>query len=332
MDYGLVSVIIPVYNVSAYLDEFLISLTSQTYRNLEIILSEDCSTDNSLDICNNWIKKDSRIKLICASENSGVSNARNLALSIVSGKYVYFADPDDILHSNLIEILVSLLVDQNADIALCHESSFQDGLTVPCFDTTSDDTITIENHNQYITHFSDAFTGPIGWMWNKLYHASLIKEITFEPYAAYEDILFNAVCSVRINRAVWTNRRLYGYRIRGGSATGAGTKDITVDATDVYIKIYNIFKKSDEVFSNHYISFALAKIARLRAQCKLNSWSESEKYIKGIYNYYYDNYKNLINSPSESFNAKSFISRFLARYFFNIFYLTVKKDFKEVHC
>ncbi|WP_050008146.1 glycosyltransferase [Butyrivibrio sp. WCE2006] len=329
MKYELVSVIVPVYNVSEYLDEFLNTLCSQTYKNLEIILSEDCSTDNSLEICNDWANKDSRIKVIQSTKNGGVSNARNLALDKFSGKYVYFADPDDVLHPDLIEILVNHIVDHNADIALCHESAFKDGISLPSFTTTSDDAFTIENHAQYIEHFADAFTGPIGWTWNKLYPASLIKGLYFEPNTAYQDILFNALCSVRIKRAVWTNKRLYGYRIRSESITGAGTKDVATEAANVYIKIFEIFKSTDESFSFRYLLFALAKIARLRVQCKLNSWHKSEKHIKDLYNHYYDNYKKLFKYSSEPNKITIFCSRFLARHCFPIFYLVVKREFKH---
>ena len=104
----LVSIIIPVYNVEAYLDRAVLSACNQTYRNTEIILVDDGSTDRSGEICDMWQKKDSRIRVI-HKENGGLSSARNAGLDIATGDYIYFLDSDDYIKDNLLATVVPYL-------------------------------------------------------------------------------------------------------------------------------------------------------------------------------------------------------------------------------
>lgn len=103
-----VSVIVPIYNAAEYLENNIYSIINQTYRNIEIILVDDGSTDDSLEICEKVKSKDSRIKLI-SKENGGVSTARNEGLKKATGKWVMFMDPDDYLEVTIIERLLSNL-------------------------------------------------------------------------------------------------------------------------------------------------------------------------------------------------------------------------------
>ena len=113
-----VSIIVPIYNKEKYLEKCLDSILGQTYRDLEIILVDDGSTDNSLAICQRYAEKDPRIK-IYHKPNGGVSSARNLGLEKSTGKYISFVDPDDFIHSEFIERLEMMLVQSDAEIAYC---------------------------------------------------------------------------------------------------------------------------------------------------------------------------------------------------------------------
>ena len=113
-----VSIIVPIYNKEKYLEKCLDSILGQTYRDLEIILVDDESTDNSLAICQRYAEKDLRIK-IYHKPNGGVSSARNLGLEKSTGKYISFVDPDDFIHSEFIERLEMMLVQSDAEIAYC---------------------------------------------------------------------------------------------------------------------------------------------------------------------------------------------------------------------
>lgn len=113
---ALVSVIIPVYNREDYLEECIASVTAQSHQQMEILIVDDGSTDNSLAICKKLAEQDSRIRLICA-RHSGVSAARNLALDQATGEYVCFVDSDDVIHPLLLEQLVKAMTENNASIA-----------------------------------------------------------------------------------------------------------------------------------------------------------------------------------------------------------------------
>ena len=113
----LVSVIVPIYNSGKYLDKCIDSIVNQTYKNLEIILVDDGSTDNAPEICDEWAKKDERIKVI-HQENGGVSKARNVGLDNVTGEYISFVDSDDYVVRNYIDFLYYNLHAYGADISM----------------------------------------------------------------------------------------------------------------------------------------------------------------------------------------------------------------------
>lgn len=113
----LVSIIIPVYNVQEYLRKCLDSVINQTYKNLEIIIVNDGSTDNSFSICKEYAKKDPRIILL-SQENRGLSNARNTGIKKISGNYIYFVDSDDWLRLDAIEESIALAIEYDADLSL----------------------------------------------------------------------------------------------------------------------------------------------------------------------------------------------------------------------
>ena len=123
----LISIIIPVYNVSNYLDKCLESICNQTYQNIEIITVNDGSKDDSLNILKKWKKKDSRITII-DKENGGLSDARNVGMDASSGDYIGFVDSDDYVDEDFYEILVANLEKYDADISCCRYSNvWEDG-------------------------------------------------------------------------------------------------------------------------------------------------------------------------------------------------------------
>lgn len=320
MSNELISVIIPVYNVEKYIEEALSSITSQTYNNLEIILVNDCSTDNSGSICNKWALKDSRIKVIHKSENEGVCSARNIGLRVISGNYVYFMDPDDILSHHIIEFLYTAIIDNNADIAICNEIAFDEN-RIPSFDDIRNDNVTLEDAKEYMNHFCDPFTGHIGWIWNKLYTRSAISNALFEEFRVGEDIVFNAQVSLNIKKAVWITNKLYGYRIHESSATAAGKKDFTLESARSWQRSYEILSVKSPSFSKKYIIYLLGKYANLRAQSRFLFGKDSEEKMKLFYNETYDKVKRDIVAIS----VKDKFKLFLARYAFEIYYMLSTK-------
>lgn len=115
MDKGLVSVVVPVYNVKAYLEKCINSILNQTYENLEIIIVDDGSTDGSSDICDQFLKKDNRVFVI-HKENGGVVSARQAGIDKAKGEYVIAIDSDDWIEPIMISELYTLAIENDADI------------------------------------------------------------------------------------------------------------------------------------------------------------------------------------------------------------------------
>lgn len=115
----MISIVVPIYNSSKYLDKCIKSILNQTYRDFELILVDDGSTDESYAICKHYADEDNRIKTI-HKENGGQGSARNLGLDIARGEYIGFVDSDDFIHPNYYEMLIRLLNDYRADIVCCH--------------------------------------------------------------------------------------------------------------------------------------------------------------------------------------------------------------------
>ena len=185
----LISVIIPVYNVEKYLRQCVDSVLAQTYQNLEIILVDDGSTDQSGQICDEYAGEDKRIKVI-HQKNSGVSCARNVGLNVSKGEYIAFVDPDDYIFPDMYRTLLEAIVTNSADIALCkYQDVSVDGEVLP---TES----YIHHDFTYLTYeqwFKDLVmhTGVAGVIWNKLFTRRSIGKHRFDTkFVRAEDVNF----------------------------------------------------------------------------------------------------------------------------------------------
>lgn len=114
----LLSIIVPVYNAEKYLDHCVGSILEQTYRDLELILVDDGSEDDSARLCDAWAKKDKRV-VVCHIPNGGPSHARNYGLHVANGRFIAFVDADDFLNSKMYEKLIASMLDKKCDMAIC---------------------------------------------------------------------------------------------------------------------------------------------------------------------------------------------------------------------
>ena len=130
---NLVSIIIPIYNSEKYLNRCLSSITEQTYSNIEIVLIDDGSTDDSRSICLDWKSKDDRI-LVFSKENGGQGSARNYGIKVASGEYIVFVDSDDYIHPQMIEVLIHAVINHAVDIVQCSYQEVAEGIDVIDFD------------------------------------------------------------------------------------------------------------------------------------------------------------------------------------------------------
>ena len=173
----LVSIIVPVYNIEKYLLECVESLMSQTYHNIEIILIDDGSTDESANLCDKIALRDERVVVI-HKKNGGVSSARNCGIEVAKGNYITFVDGDDWVKENYIEILYEGIKKYNADIsATGFIYQYDDGRIKESTITAETVCITAENA---LDQSCDSDTPWVGFAWGKLVRRSLITENNIE--------------------------------------------------------------------------------------------------------------------------------------------------------
>ena len=127
-----VSIIVPCYNVAAYLDQCMESLAGQSMEDIEIICVNDGSSDRTAEILREWRDRDGRVRVI-DRKNSGVSAARNSGMEAAAGKYIGFVDPDDVVERNMFRRLFDAAVEKDADVAVCGYHEFCDcgGMDMP---------------------------------------------------------------------------------------------------------------------------------------------------------------------------------------------------------
>jgi len=212
-DLPLISVIVPVYRVEAYLDRCLRSITEQTYRNLEIILVDDGSPDCSGAICDAWAEKDSRIRVI-HKENAGAGAARNTALDIASGEIISMIDSDDYIDSHMYEHLYSLM-QENVDIAEC-DILLTEQDDVPMDDGAGAKVRVYSREEAMGLHIRDEIfcqTPP-----NKLYRRSAIGDVRFPVGNLIDDEFFTYKVIGNARQLARSSARMYAYRQQPGSA------------------------------------------------------------------------------------------------------------------
>ncbi|WP_049488440.1 MULTISPECIES: glycosyltransferase [Streptococcus] len=222
-----ITVIVPVYNVENYLEKCLDSLINQTYKNLEIIVINDGSTDNSGEICQEYAQKDNRIVYI-EKENGGLSDARNVGLDKMTGSYVTFIDSDDWVELDYVEILYKKIIEYQADISVGNYYSYNEDEETYYFHIYGDsyyekvyDNISIFE-NLYESQEMKSFA--LISAWGKLYKAKLFDYLRFDKGKLGEDGYFNQKMYLSVNKVVYLNKGLYAYRQRSGSITNTWTE------------------------------------------------------------------------------------------------------------
>jgi len=193
MEKPLLSIIVPVYNAEKHLPCCIESILCQTYRNLELILINDGSSDLSGQICNEYAKEDTRI-IAVHKKNAGVSEARNDGIKISSGMYLQFVDSDDSIDEDMTEILMDAALHNGSDIVICGFKRIyhKTGKSVPISYFQPEMNLEFE---RFLTIYDDLYlTGYLNAPWNKLYKANVIKDnkIYFNPKLDLgEDLIFN---------------------------------------------------------------------------------------------------------------------------------------------
>lgn len=252
------SIIVPVYNVEKYITDCLDSIINQSDDNFEVLIVDDNSVDKSGEICDEYAKKDSRIKVIHNQTNLGVSASRNIALSKVKGDFILFVDSDDCIHHKLLEICTRIIKISNADVVIFPYKNFIESNEITnaqyqnvCYKEL------ILDQDQFLSEFFGCVNIQHfrGIVWNKLYKANLFKNVTFPEKRAYgEDSKVTYEISKEIKKSIWLeNAYLYFYRDRESSAMNKPFSVKNLEIMDTYNEIYLDVKNFNYKYRNKSI-------------------------------------------------------------------------------
>ena len=215
----LISVIVPVFNVEKYLPRCLQAIAEQTYRNLEILLVDDGSTDNSRIICEEFAAKDTRVRVIHQA-NMGLWAARNTGHDAAQGDFLFFPDADDYFHRDLIRLLLLAINSGNGyDLAICRINKTNH----ECEDVSPIEDVRLKEVDRdglYQNLFSEYIEDPFAiFMWNKLFRKHLIDGFRTNPYPRSQDKDYMMRLFLRTDNAILVENRLYYWYQRSGSLT-----------------------------------------------------------------------------------------------------------------
>jgi glycosyl transferase, probably involved in cell wall biogenesis len=268
----LISVIVPIYNTEKYLVECVESLRKQTYSNIEIILVDDGSTDASIEICDEFAEKDSRVKVF-HKKNEGVAVARNFGIQQSNGQYVVIVDSDDVAVDRMIEVLYTQIKENDADIAVGNYYIYDETDGNFYYYIIDDDyCVEVLSSQELIDRQAGA------WQWNssafivtvaKLYKRDLFEDVSFTHGRRFDDEASTHRLFLRSKKTVFINDNLYLYRRRSGS----------IMRTDFDL---SWVRDLVEVFSKKISDFVLAgldvSVMRIRFVNLLKDYKQSLEY------------------------------------------------------
>lgn len=274
MTYPKISIIVPVYNLENYIEKTVSQLTNQTYKNLEIILVDDGSRDNSLEICNTLAKNDSRIVVI-HQENSGVSAARNTGIKHASGEYIGFCDGDDTIENDIYEFLYNNLVADNADISICGVTMINPDMSVNNISTGKH--IVWESAQDYIKALFKGTTTMN--VYTKLFKAEICKATDFPTnLKTNEDKFYCFTSSLKAKRISLNDVSKYTYYRRVGSATVVEFTEKFFDSIKSSDMMIEICKKNcPELLNNAYANKMATVLRTYKLMILRNGLKKYEK-------------------------------------------------------
>lgn len=224
----LISVIIPIYKAEKYIEKCVKSVLAQTYHNLEVILVEDGSPDNSGAICDRLAAEDERIRVIHKG-NGGAATARNAGLDVMTGEYIAFVDADDYMEENYIETLYQMLIENNAQVSICSFKTVDENGNIIAIDDLHDEAEMSDEQSGAGNSAVEVFTGNDiilqdlqgHWEhvapWGKLFKAELYRNVRYPHWFAHEDEPVFIQVFDQVETAVASNVKLYYYVQHAGS-------------------------------------------------------------------------------------------------------------------
>lgn len=242
----MISIIVPVYNVENCLKQCIDSIINQSYKNIEVLLVDDGSTDNSGLICDEYAKFDNRIRVI-HKKNGGVSSARNEGIKNASGKYIQFVDSDDFLDKNMSERMIDTAMKCKADLVICGYKNIyvNDIKFIRCID------MAVNSLKELSDEFSSLYNKfLINSPWNKLYKRERISFFYDEKLSLGEDLVFNLQYMKNVKKIALIEDCLYNYRANNSDSLSSRYRD---DLLDTVLNMYMEINRFCDSFFNENI-------------------------------------------------------------------------------
>lgn len=240
-----ISVIVAAYNIEQYISKCLNSIINQTYKNLEIIVVDDGSSDGTGKIADEYANKDGRL-VVVHKENGGVSSARNRGIDIATGDYIGFVDGDDTIESDMYEMLINNVIKYDADISHCGYKVIEGDKETLFYDSKK---VILQDRKKGIL---DLFDGSLiePSLCNKIFKRKIVGDIRLdERIKINEDLLFNVLLFNNSSKSIFEDKAKYNYIKRDDSATTSNVNDIrrVTDPRKVYRKIVELYKVDAEI-------------------------------------------------------------------------------------
>lgn len=243
-----ISVIVPAYNTEKYIERCLRSIIKQTYQNIEIIIVDDGSIDRTVEFCMRYQQIDSRI-VVLTKKNGGAGSVRNLGLKNASGDYISFIDSDDYVEEQMLEVLVRLLEDNNADISFCGV------YTNPSEKSDSDEVICYDKKTALNNLLNETI---LSYPVNKIYRKELWDGVCFPENMTFEDLYIMPEIFCKASKVVETKADLYWYYFnRPDNVSSKKNIQHAVDCAVAFVHRYDYARKT--MFEEHELGNALKK-------------------------------------------------------------------------
>ena len=274
-----ISIIVPIYNMEQYLERCLLSLIHQDYQNLEIILINDGSTDNSINICNKYKKIDNRI-IVINKAHSGLSDTRNIGIKKATGDYIGFVDSDDYIDKDMFKNLIEGAEKYKCEISMCDLVE-----TYNPNETAKRNPLNYIKMNKKQALEQLLYDKNIGnYVIDKLFSKNFFDNISFPIGKLYEDISTTYKLFIKANNIIYIPTTMYYYYQRSDSIVNNITRESILDYINaVFERYYDL--KNNYNFSNLYTVYSLVNVV-----IKMSIWSikiqDYELFDNTIYDYY----------------------------------------------
>lgn len=311
-----ISVVVPAYNAEAYIERCLSSILAQTYKQIDLIVINDGSTDGTKSVVDKISKKDDRVRLI-SIENGGVSHARNVGIDYAKGEYITFVDADDYIDNEMYEHLMNLIIKYNAKIAHCSYTNDDENGNVISIVGGKGKIIT-QNHDEAITCLIDGklFTGSLC---NKLYDYNLFRKYRLdESIKQNEDVLLNYQLFDQVEVSVYSDEPFYHYVAVQESSTHSANGLESAKQCLYASRIIDDLSKGKIYKKNAEKKLANCMLQLLREYVLVNDKSnrdEKKKLMKEIASYRKKGYLS---------DKKDSIQLFMYKYFPGLFIFSYK--------